>query len=252
MGVKTSTLVLVRHGQSEWNATNQFTGWYDCDLTKKGVTEALAGAKLLKEAKVLPEVLHTSLQKRAIKTADLIIDELQCTEIPVNRSWRLNERHYGNLTGKDKAAVGEEFGADQLHAWRRGYDTPPPPISPDNPFNPNNDPQYEGIEESPLTECLADVVERLLPYWEKEILPQVLERKTVLVVAHGNSLRALCKHLDGISEKDIADLNIPTGTPLVYELNDEGFPLQAMPVLDRSLNREAARAAAEAVARQTN
>ncbi|HJP16651.1 MAG TPA: 2,3-diphosphoglycerate-dependent phosphoglycerate mutase [Acidimicrobiales bacterium] len=252
MGITTSTLILVRHGQSEWNATNQFTGWYDCDLTSQGVEEASNGAQLIKEAGLLPDAIYTSLQKRAIRTADIILEELDCEEIPIQRSWHLNERHYGDLTGKDKAAVRKEFGDDQLHAWRRGYNTPPPPISENNPFNPNNDPQYEGLSDIPLTECLADVVERLLPYWKKDILSSLEGGKTVLIVAHGNSLRALCKYLDAISEDEIADLNIPTGAPLVYHLNEDGFPSQSMPVLERSLDEEVARAAAEAVARQTH
>jgi len=170
--------------------------------------------------------------------------------IPVHRSWRLNERHYGDLTGLDKAATREKFGDEQLHAWRRSYDTPPPPVADDNPHNPNDDPRYADLDEVPRTECLADVVERLDPWWTDSAVPDLNAGRTVLVAAHGNSLRALCKLLDGISDDDIADLNLPTGTPLVYELGDGLRPVEARPVLERSLDPEAARAAAEAVARQ--
>ncbi len=245
-----STLVLLRHGQSTWNATNQFTGWYDCDLTDQGVAEARTGAGLLAAAGVLPDVVHTSLQTRAIRTAELALHALGRSWIPVRRDWRLNERHYGDLTGLDKAATRDKFGAEQLQAWRRGYATPPPPIADDNPYNPNDDPRYAHLQTIPLAECLADVVVRMLPYWESAILPDLRAGHVVLVAAHGNSLRALCKHLDGISDDDIAELNIPTGTPLVYELDTDGRPIEAKAVLERSLDPEAARAAAEAVARQ--
>ena len=236
MSTDASKLVLVRHGQSEWNATNQFTGWYDCDLTNQGVEEALNGGRLLNEAGISPDAIFTSLQKRAIRTADIVLNEINSQEMPVHRSWRLNERHYGDLTGKNKDAVRKEFGDDQFHAWRRGYNTPPPPISQENPFNPNNDPQYAGLTDIPLTECLADVVARLVPYWETDIFPSLGGEKTVLVVAHGNSLRALCKYLDSISEDEIPDLNIPTGIPLVYELDKTGKPIKTLPVLHRLLS----------------
>lgn len=244
------TLIVLRHGQSVWNATNQFTGWVDSDLTDQGVDEAVAGGRMLADAGILPDALHTSLLVRAIHTAELALREMGRSWIPVNRSWRLNERHYGDLTGLDKAATRERFGDEQLHAWRRGYDTPPPPIADDNPHNPNADPRYAGLDAVPRTECLADVVERLGPWWEEAAVPDLTAGRTVLVAAHGNSLRALCKLLDGISDEDIADLNLPTGTPLVYELDDDLRPVDQKPVLERSLDPEAARAAAEAVARQ--
>ena len=244
------TLILLRHGQSVWNASNRFTGWYDCDLTSAGEQEARDGAELLAAAGILPDVVHTSLQKRAIRTANLALDALDRAWIPVRRDWRLNERHYGDLTGLDKAETRERFGVDQLQARRRGYSTPPPPITPDNPFNPNADPRYTDLADPPLTECLADVVSRLVPYWESAIAPDLEAGKVVLVAAHGNSLRALCKHLDAISDDDIVNLNIPTGDPLVYYLNPDMRPSSNMPVLERSLDPAAARAAAEAVARQ--
>lgn len=245
-----STLILLRHGQSEWNAGNQFTGWVDCDLTDQGIAEAVAGGVRLADAGILPDVLHTSLQVRAIHTAELALRRMGRSWIPVHRTWRLNERHYGDLTGLDKAATRERFGDEQFHAWRRGYDTPPPPIADDNPHNPNGDPRYADLDEVPLTECLADVVERLGPWWNGSAVPDLDAGRTVLVVAHGNSLRALCKLLDDISDDDIADLNLPTGTPIVYELDADLRPLEQKPVLERSLDPEAARAAAEAVARQ--
>tara|TARA_B100000287_G_scaffold383573_1_gene389433 strand:- start:75 stop:785 length:711 start_codon:yes stop_codon:yes gene_type:complete len=236
MSTNVSKLVLVRHGQSEWNAKNQFTGWYDCDLTKQGEEEAFNGGRLLREARIYPNVTYTSLQKRAIRTADILLGAMDCLEMIFRRSWRLNERHYGDLTGKNKDAVRKEFGDDQFHAWRRGYNTPPPPISEKNPFNPNNDPQYEGLTNIPLTECLADVVARLVPYWWTDIFPSLSGGKTVLVVAHGNSLRALCKYLDSISEEEIPDLNIPTGIPLIYELDTNGKPIENLPALSRLLS----------------
>ena len=244
------TLILLRHGQSEWNASNRFTGWVDCGLTDQGIAEAEAGGTLLADAGILPDVLHTSVLDRAIHTAELALRRMGRSWIHVHRSWRLNERHYGDLTGLDKAATRERYGDEQLHAWRRGYDTPPPPITGDNPHNPNDDPRYADLDGVPLTECLADVVERLGPWWTESAVPDLNAVRTVLVAAHGNSLRALCKLLDDISDDDIAGLNLPTGTPLVYELGDDLHPVEAKPVLERSLDPEAARAAAEAVARQ--
>lgn len=243
------TLILLRHGQSEWNATNQFTGWYDCDLTELGTAEARSGALLLAAAGISPDVVHTSLQVRAIHTANLALEALGRSWIPVRRDWRLNERHYGDLTGLDKAATREKYGSEQLQAWRRGYATPPPPITVDNPFNPNNDARYADID-PPLAECLADVVDRMLPYWEEAIAPDLHTGHVVLVAAHGNSLRAMCKFLDGISDDAIANLNIPTGTPLVYELDDDLCPVEAKPVLERSLDPAAAASAAADVAAQ--
>ena len=243
------TLILLRHGQSTWNATNQFTGWYDCDLTPQGEAEAQAGARLLADAGLLPDVVHTSLQVRAIRTAELALAELGRSWIPVRRDWRLNERHYGDLTGLNKTETRERHGAEQLQEWRRGYATPPPPISDDNPFNPNDDVRYTSIE-PPLAECLADVVARILPYWDDAIAPDLQAGRTVLVTAHGNSLRALCKELDDISDNDITELNIPTGTPIRYELSENLKPVEAKAVLERSLDPEAALDAAETVARQ--
>ena len=243
------TLILLRHGQSTWNATNQFTGWYACDLTPQGEAEAQAGARLLADAGLLPDVVHTSLQVRAIRTAELALAELGRSWIPVRRDWRLNERHYGDLTGLNKTETRERHGAEQLQAWRRSYATAPPPISDDNPFNPNDDVRYASIE-PPLAECLADVVARILPYWDNAIAPDLQAGRTVLVTAHGNSLRALCKELDDISDSDITALNIPTGTPIRYELSENLKPVEAKAVLERSLDPEAALDAAETGARQ--
>ena len=243
------TLILLRHGQSTWNATNQFTGWYDCDLTPQGEAEAQAGARQLAAAGLLPDVVHTSLQVRAIRTAELALAELGRSWIPVRRDWRLNERHYGDLTGLNKTETRARHGAEQLQAWRRSYATAPPPISDDNPFNPNDDVRYASIE-PPLAEWLADVVARILPYWDNAIAPDLQAGRTVLVTAHGNSLRALCKELDDISDNDITELNIPTGTPIRYELSENLKPVEAKAVLERSLAPEAALDAAETVARQ--
>jgi 2,3-bisphosphoglycerate-dependent phosphoglycerate mutase len=248
-------LVLLRHGESEWNQRNLFTGWYDCDLTDRGVAEARQAGAWLAEHGVEPDVLHTSLQVRAIRTAVEALGVMGRSWLPVRRSWRLNERHYGDLTGKDKRQTTAEFGEDQVLVWRRSYDTPPPPISPDNPFNPNDDPRYEHLppELVPTTECLADVVVRMLPYWYDAIVPDLSAGHDVLVVAHGNSLRALVKHLQGISDEEIPQLNIPTGVPLVYELDDHAAPVDDRPVEERYLaDADEVRARAEAVARQAS
>ena len=215
------TLVLLRHGESEWNAKNLFTGWVDVALSEKGVEEAKRGGALLKEAGILPDVVHTSLLRRAITTANLALDAADRHWIPVKRSWRLNERHYGALQGKDKKQTLEEFGEEQFMLWRRSYDVPPPPIEPGSEFSQDADPRYAG-EPVVLTECLKDVLEREMPYWESGIVPDLQEGKTVLVAAHGNSIRALVKFLDDIDDDTISGLNIPTGIPLVYEL-DENF-----------------------------
>jgi len=249
----THRLVLVRHGQSEWNLKNLFTGWWDADLTEQGIAEARQGGRDLLAAGVEPDVLHTSLQTRAIRTANLVLDELGRLWLPVRRSWRLNERHYGDLTGKDKAETLQKYGEEQLMEWRRSYDVPPPPIAADNPYDPAADPRYAGLAPDvlPASECLADVVERMLPYWYDAIVPDLAAGHTVLVVAHGNSLRALVKHLDGISDADIAGLNLPTGVPFVYDLGEDFAPTEAVHVLDRAVGDvEAAKAAAEAVANQ--
>jgi 2,3-bisphosphoglycerate-dependent phosphoglycerate mutase len=218
------TLVLLRHGESEWNAKNQFTGWVDVPLSQKGEHEGLRAVTLLREAELLPDVVHTSLLRRAINTANLSLDIADRHWIPVHRDWRLNERHYGALQGKDKAQIRQEYGEEQFAQWRRSYATPPPPIELGSEFSQDGDPRYAGIP-VPRTECLADVVDRMLPYWESAIVPDLRAGQTVLVAAHGNSLRALVKHLDGIDEQTIAGLNIPTGIPLRYDLDEELRPL---------------------------
>ncbi|MFE5714734.1 phosphoglyceromutase [Streptomyces sp. NPDC056501] len=242
-------LILLRHGESEWNEKNLFTGWVDVNLTAKGEKEATRGGELLKDAGLLPDVLHTSLQKRAIRTAQLALESADRHWIPVNRSWRLNERHYGALQGKDKAQTLAEFGEEQFMLWRRSYDTPPPALADDNEYSQAHDARYTTIppELRPRTECLKDVVERMLPYWYDNIVPDLLAGRTVLVAAHGNSLRALVKHLDGISDADIAGLNIPTGIPLSYELDENFKPLNPGGTY---LDPDAAAAAIEAVKNQ--
>ena len=242
------TLVLLRHGESEWNAKNLFTGWVDVHLTEKGQQEARrAGEQLLAEG-LLPDVLHTSLLRRAITTANVALDVADRHWIPVHRTWRLNERHYGALQGLDKAATRDKYGEEQFMLWRRSFDTPPPAIDPDDEYSQAGDPRYaEADGDMPLTECLKDVIVRMLPYWESAIVPDLRERKTVLVAAHGNSLRALVKHLDGISDEDIVGLNIPTGIPLLYELDADLRPVTAG---GRYLDPEAAEAAIQAVANQ--
>jgi 2,3-bisphosphoglycerate-dependent phosphoglycerate mutase len=248
-----SRLVLLRHGQSEWNASNLFTGWWDADLTDLGVQEALAGGALLAEKAVLPDVVHTSVQTRAIRTADLALHAAGRSWIPVRRHWRLNERHYGDLTGRNKAETLEKYGEDQVHVWRRSYDTRPPPIATDNAFDPVDDPRYADLppEVRPSSECLADVVDRMLPYWHDGIVPDLVAGRVVLVAAHGNSLRALVKHLDGISDDAIADLNIPTGQPLVYDLGPDFRPAEELAIEQRYLADPAEiAAAAEAVKNQ--
>ncbi|MBC9734807.1 phosphoglyceromutase [Nocardioides marmotae] len=243
----TSTLVLLRHGESEWNAKNLFTGWVDVNLTEKGRAEAVRGGELMREAGVLPDVVHTSLQRRAINTAGLALDAADRHWIPVRRSWRLNERHYGALQGKDKKQTLAEFGEEQFMLWRRSFDVPPPPLDDDAEYSQVGLPQYADLgEEMPRTECLKDVIARFLPYWESAIVPDLRAGNVVLVAAHGNSLRALVKHLDQISDEDIAGLNIPTGMPMVYELDEDMRPTAP----GRYLDPEAAAAAAAAVANQ--
>lgn len=241
------TLILLRHGQSEWNASNQFTGWVDVRLTDKGREEAKRGGQMLKEAGLKPNILYTSLLRRAITTANIALDEADLHWIPVIRDWRLNERHYGALQGLNKAETKDKYGEDQFMSWRRSYDTPPPEIDPDNEYAQTNEARYADLQEIPRTECLLDVVKRFIPYYEEEIAPRVARGETVLVAAHGNSLRALVKYLDNISDEDIAALNIPTGIPLVYRINKDGEVLN--PGGDY-LDPEAAAAGAAAVAAQ--
>jgi 2,3-bisphosphoglycerate-dependent phosphoglycerate mutase len=243
------TLVLLRHGESEWNARNLFTGWVDVPLSAKGRDEAERGGRLIADAGGLPDIVHTSLLRRAITTANIALDAADRHGIPVARSWRLNERHYGALQGKDKKATLEAYGEEQFMLWRRSYDVPPPPLDDDSEFSQARDPRYAGIPdgELPRTECLADVVDRMLPYWESAVVPDLRTGQVVLVAAHGNSLRALVKHLDGISDEDIAGLNIPTGMPLVYRLDDDLKPTVAG---GEYLDPEAAAEAAAAVANQ--
>ncbi|HET9498922.1 MAG TPA: phosphoglyceromutase [Marmoricola sp.] len=243
-----STLILLRHGQSDWNQKNLFTGWVDVPLTEQGTAEAVRGGELMVEAGLLPDVVHTSVLRRAISTACIALDTADRHWIPVRRSWRLNERHYGALQGKDKAAIREEYGEEQFMLWRRSFDVPPPPLDDDSEWSQAGDSRYADLgDELPRTECLKDVVARFLPYWESAIVPDLRAGRTVLVAAHGNSLRALVKHLDGISDEDIAGLNIPTGMPLLYDLDDDLRPTQPG---GRYLDPEAAAEAAAAVANQ--
>jgi 2,3-bisphosphoglycerate-dependent phosphoglycerate mutase len=249
----TSTLVLLRHGQSEWNAKNLFTGWWDSDLSELGRIEATEAGEKLADAGIRPDVVHTSLQTRAIRTAQHCLDEMGLLWLPVRRHWRLNERHYGDLTGRNKADTAALYGEDQVFTWRRSYDVPPPEITDDNPTNPNLDARYALVPPDvlPKTECLKDVVDRMLPYWFDAVVPDLGVGRTVLIAAHGNSIRALVKHLDRVSDADIAGVEIPTGEPLVYVLDEDFRPVDAKPVLERALgDPEAVREAAEAVRRQ--
>jgi 2,3-bisphosphoglycerate-dependent phosphoglycerate mutase len=242
-------LVLLRHGESTWNAKNQFTGWVDVALSDKGEIEAARGGSLLTSSDMLPDVLHTSVLRRAIQTAQICLDTADRHWIPVRRSWRLNERHYGALQGKDKKATLEQFGEEQFMLWRRSYDVPPPPIDDDDEFSQYSDPRYATLPDEirPRTECLADVVDRMLPYWYDAIVPDLLTGQTVLVTAHGNSLRALVKHLDGMSDEAVVGLNIPTGIPLLYDLDEH---LRPTSIGGQYLDPDAAEAAIEAVKNQ--
>jgi 2,3-bisphosphoglycerate-dependent phosphoglycerate mutase len=245
----TGTLVLLRHGESEWNAKNLFTGWVDVDLSAKGRDEARRGGELLRDAGLLPDVVHTSVLRRAIATAQIALDACDRHWIPVRRSWRLNERHYGDLQGKDKSAVRDKYGDEQFMLWRRSYDVPPPPLADDDEWSQAGDPRYAALapEIVPRTECLADVVARLLPYWYDVVVPDLRSGRTVLVAAHGNSLRALVKHLDGIDDETISGLNIPTGIPLRYDLDESLVPTARGGTY---LDPDAAAAAIEAVKNQ--
>ncbi len=244
-----ATLVLLRHGESAWNLSNQFTGWVDVDLTAKGERQAVHGGELLGEAGLLPTVVHTSVLTRAIRTANLTLDAVGRPWLPVRRHWRLNERHYGALQGKDKKQTLEEFGEEQFMLWRRSYDVPPPALQPGDEWDVTADPRYAALAPDlvPRTECLADVVTRLLPYWYDRIVPDLRAGETVLVVAHGNSLRALVKHLDGLGGAEVVGLNIPTGEPLRYDLTDDLRPVVRGGTY---LDAQAAGTAAAAVAAQ--
>jgi 2,3-bisphosphoglycerate-dependent phosphoglycerate mutase len=243
----THTLILLRHGNSTWNQKNLFTGWVDVRLSEQGVAEATRAGELLAESGLAPDVVYTSVLTRAIQTANIALDTAGRSWIPVKRSWRLNERHYGALQGKDKAQTLNEFGPEQFQLWRRSFDVPPPPLDDESEFSQAHDERYAGLgADLPRTESLALVIDRLLPYWESDIAPDLRAGKTVLVTAHGNSLRALVKQLDGMSDEDIAELNIPTGIPLVYTLDDDLKPIGTAEYLDP----EAAAAGAAAVANQ--
>jgi 2,3-bisphosphoglycerate-dependent phosphoglycerate mutase len=241
-------LVLLRHGQSAWNLENRFTGWTDVDLTEQGREEARAAGRLLKAEGFEFDIVYTSVLKRAIRTMQIVMDELDQMWVPVIRDWRLNERHYGALQGLDKAETAARFGDEQVKIWRRSYSTPPPPLTADDERHPSRDRRYKGLDakDLPLTESLKETVARFIPYWENTIAPRVKAGERVLIVAHGNSLRALVKHLDGMSEAEILELNIPTGIPLVYELDANLKPIRSYYLGDP----EAAKRAAEAVANQ--
>lgn len=243
----THTLILLRHGNSDWNQKNLFTGWVDVRLSEQGEAEAKRAGELIAESGLKPDIQYTSLLTRAIQTANIALDVADRAWLPVKRSWRLNERHYGALQGLDKAETLEKFGPEKFQEWRRSFDVPPPPLDDDAEYSQVGDERYVGIDgEVPRTESLKIVIDRMLPYWESDIIPSLASGQTVLVTAHGNSLRALVKHLDGISDDDIAELNIPTGIPLVYELDDSFMPTGPSKYLDP----EAAAAGAAAVAAQ--
>ncbi|MCB1023718.1 MAG: 2,3-diphosphoglycerate-dependent phosphoglycerate mutase [Acidobacteria bacterium] len=241
-------LVLIRHGESTWNKENRFTGWKDVDLSEKGREEAKAAGQLLKTEGFEFDLAYCSVLKRAIRTLNSILDEMDTMWLPVIKNWRLNERHYGSLQGLNKAETAQEYGDEQVHIWRRSYDIPPPAMEPEDERNPRNDRRYDNLSDSeiPLTECLKDTVARFLPYWKDEIAPKILEGKRLIIAAHGNSLRALVKHLDNIPDEEIVSLNIPTGVPLVYELDRDLNPIKSYYLGDA----EAIRKAAEAVANQ--
>ena len=244
-----ATLVLLRHGESEWNAKNLFTGWVDVDLTDLGNEQARLGGLELHKVGLLPTMAHTSLLTRAIRTANLALESCNRSWIPVKRHWRLNERHYGGLQGKDKKATLAEYGEEQFQLWRRSYDVPPPPIEVGSEWDVSSDPRYAHLTTDlvPRTECLSDVVHRMLPYWYDAIVPDLQAGEVVLVAAHGNSLRALVMHLDRLSEQEVVSLNIPTGQPLRYDLDDDMHPTNPGGTY---LDEQAARAAADAVAQQ--
>lgn len=241
-------LVLLRHGESQWNRENRFTGWYDIDLTEQGRGEASAAGKLLREGGFVFDVAYTSVLKRAIRTLWSVLDEMDLMWIPVFKSWRLNERHYGALQGLNKSETSQKYGEEQVLVWRRSYDTPPPALEKSDERYPGSDPRYAALseEEVPLSECLEDTVERFLPFWHETIAPEIRKGRKVIIAAHGNSLRALVKYLDNISEEDIVGLNIPTGIPLVYELDDDLNALRSYYLGDQ----DALKKAVDAVASQ--
>jgi len=241
-------LVLLRHGESQWNLENRFTGWTDVDLTPKGIEEAQSAGRILNEDGYTFDLAYTSVQTRAIRTLWLALDEMDLMWIPVYRNWRLNERHYGALQGLNKAETAEKFGEEQVHIWRRSYDIPPPTLNLEDKRHPQFDSRYADLdtEDLPVSECLKDTVERFLPYWHGSIVPVLQKEKKVLICAHGNSLRALVKYLDNVSDEEIVTLNIPTGTPLVYELDDELGPIRKYYLGDQ----EKIKAAMQAVADQ--
>jgi 2,3-bisphosphoglycerate-dependent phosphoglycerate mutase len=239
-------IVLLRHGESVWNKENRFTGWTDVDLSDEGVREAREAGGLIKEAGFEFDLAFGSVLKRAIRTMWIVLDELDRMWIPQELSWRLNERHYGSLQGLNKSEMAQKFGEEQILLWRRSYDVPPPALAREDPRSPANDPRYAGVgrEQLPLTECLKDTVARFLPYWNQRIAPQVSSGRRVIVVAHGNTIRALVKYLDDVSEKDIVGLNIPTGIPLIYELHDDLRPVRSYYLGDQEKARQAAAAVA--------
>lgn len=239
-------LVLIRHGESQWNKENRFTGWKDVDLSEKGLEEAKAAGKLLKDEGFTFDEAYTSVLKRAIRTLWTVLDEMDLMWIPETKSWRLNERHYGGLQGLDKAETAAKYGDEQVLIWRRSYDVPPPELDVSDERYLGNDPRYAGIDNFPATECLKDTVARVVPYWESEIMPKIRHGKRLIIAAHGNSLRALVKYLDGISDDEIVSLNIPTGVPLVYELDEDLKPIKSYYLGDA----DAIKAAQEAVANQ--
>jgi 2,3-bisphosphoglycerate-dependent phosphoglycerate mutase len=241
-------IVLIRHGESQWNLENRFTGWTDVDLTAKGVSEAKAAGQLLQDEGFIFDLAYVSVLKRALRTLNFVLEEMDLLWIPVQKHWELNERHYGALQGMNKAETAAQYGDDQVKIWRRSYDIPPPPLTKEDERWPGHDPRYAGLAESnlPLTECLKDTVDRMLPLWNEVMAPQVKAGKRVVIAAHGNSLRALVKYLDGLSESEVLELNIPTGIPLVYELDEDLKPIKSYYLGDQ----EAIAAAAAAVAAQ--
>lgn len=239
-------LVLIRHGESQWNKENRFTGWKDVDLSEKGLEEAKAAGKLLKDEGFTFDEAYTSVLKRAIRTLWTVLSEMDLMWIPETKSWRLNERHYGGLQGLDKAETAAKYGDEQVLIWRRSYDVPPPELDVTDDRYLGNDPRYAGIDNFPATECLKDTVARVVPYWESEIMPKIRDGKRLIIAAHGNSLRALVKYLDGMPDDEIVSLNIPTGVPLVYELDEDLKPIKSYYLGDA----DAIKAAQEAVANQ--